>query len=279
MTNNQVTTVQPKTVEKMMENKDVKKKFQDVLGSKANGFIASLITASKNDLKDVEPGSILKSAMTAATLDLPIEQNLGFAYLVPYNKKAQFQLGYKGYIQLAIRSGQYKTINAIAVYEGEIKKVNRLTGEFELNENEDEINRENIVGYMAYFKLVNGFEKALYMSKEEMEAHAKKYSKSYTHGKNSLWKTDFDSMGIKTILKRLISKYGIMSVDMQTAILSDNSVDEDSNLYQNNNFDTNKKTLDIVDIANENDVIDVESTIVDDTVETDSNVGDRECPF
>ena len=214
---------QVKTVETLMSKSDVKSKFTDVLGKKAPGFIASIITASKNNLKDVEPGSILKSAMTAATLDLPIEQNLGFAYLVPYNnkvngqwiKQAQFQLGYKGYIQLAIRSGQYKTINAIEVYEGEIKKINRLTGEIELNENESEIDRSKVIGYMAYFRLINGFEKSLYMSKEEVEAHAKKYSKVYASGKSCLWKTDFDAMAIKTVLKRLISKYGIMSIEMQ----------------------------------------------------------------
>lgn len=280
--NNQV-----KTVETLIAKSDVKSKFTDVLGKKAPGFIASIITASKNNLKDVEPGSILKSAMTAATLDLPIEQNLGFAYLVPYNnkvngqwiKQAQFQLGYKGYIQLAIRSGQYKTINAIEVYEGEIKKINRLTGEIELNENESEIDRNKVIGYMAYFRLINGFEKSLYMSKEEAEAHAKKYSKAYAKGKDCLWKSDFDAMGIKTILKRLISKYGIMSVEMQKAILTDQAIiDENDNLIYADNPSSinqeieekaNKKTIDI----EEAEVIDAE------VVEENQKQEEEPCPF
>lgn len=237
---NQVAKKEQLTVSSLVSNEDVKKKFSDVLGKKANGFIASLITASKNDLKDVEPNSVLKSAMTAATLDLPIDKNLGFAYILPYNnkkkgiKEAQFQLSYKGYIQLAIRSGQYKTINAIAIYENEIARTNRLTGEVAFNENDSQINRDKVVGYMAYFKLINGFEKAIYMSKEEMQAHAKRYSQSYSSKqdwvvKGSLWTTDFDSMALKTVLKKLISKYGIMSIDMQTAVLNDQAVLDESN--------------------------------------------------
>lgn len=254
-----------KTVETLMASKDVKAKFNDVLGKKAPGFIASVIAASKNNLKDVEPSSILKSAMTAATLDLPIESNLGFAYIVPYKTKinnqwvklAQFQLGYKGCIQLAIRSGQYKTINAIEVYEGEIKKVNRLTGEIELNDDEIEINRDKVVGYMAYFKLINGFEKSIYMSREEMEKHAKKYSKVYASGKSCLWTTDFNSMAIKTVLKRLITKYGIMSIEMQKAVLSDQAIiDENDNLIYADNptaiedeiqEKANQKVIDAID--------------------------------
>lgn len=261
---NQVAKKEHVTVSSLVSNEDIKKKFSDVLGKKANGFIASLITASKNDLKDVEPNSVLKSAMTAATLDLPIDKNLGFAYILPYNnkktgiKEAQFQLSYKGYIQLAIRSGQYKTINAIEIYENEIARTNRLTGEVEFNENDSQINRDKVVGYMAYFKLINGFEKAIYMSKEEMEAHAKKYSQSYSSKKDwvvksSLWTTDFDSMALKTILKRLISKYGIMSIEMQTAVLNDQAViDENNNpKYVDNQVEqeieenANKTTIDM----------------------------------
>ena len=272
--NNQV-----KTVETLIANSDVKAKFNEVLGKKAPGFIASVIAASKNNLKGVEPGSILKSAMTAATLDLPIEPNLGFAYIVPYNnkvngnwiKQAQFQLGYKGCIQLAIRSGQYKTINAIEVYEGEIKKVNRLTGEIELNDNENEINRDKIVGYMAYFKLINGFEKSIYMSKEEMEKHAKKYSKVYASGKSCLWTTDFDSMAIKTVLKRLITKYGIMSIEMQKAVLSDQAIiDENDNLIYADNPTA------IEDEIQEN----ANQTVIDaEAVEVNEEVAEEAPPF
>ncbi len=138
-------------------------------------------------------------------------------------------MGYKGYIQLAMRTAQYKTINAIEVYEGEIRRTNRLTGEIEFNEDKSLIKRNKVVGYVAYFKLINGFEKTLYMSKEEMEKHAKNYSQTYKSEKNwvrekSLWTTNFDDMATKTILKRLLSKYGILSIEMQTAITNDQAV-------------------------------------------------------
>lgn len=246
MANNQVQTqqrnqgVQGPSVASLIANPLYKRKFEEVLGKKAPGFIASVISASKANLADCNPDSTLKAAMTAATLDLPIDPNLGFAYLIPYNDKkqgrvTQFQMGYKGFVQLAIRTGQYKTINAIEVYDGEIKKINRLTGEIEFNTDESKINRKFVVGYVSYFKLVNGFEKMLYMSIEEMENHAKRYSQSYSSQKDwvvkgSRWTTDFDSMAIKTVLKQLISKYGIMSIEMQTAITSDQAfIDNDNN--------------------------------------------------
>jgi recombination protein RecT len=237
------------------------------MGKKAPAFISSIMNASNTPaLKDAEPSSIISSAVVAATLDLPIDQNLGFAYLVPYNtkengnfiKKAQFQMGYKGYIQLAMRTGQYKTINAIEIYQGEIEKVNRLTGELEFNEDESLIDREIVVGYIAYFKLLNGFEKTIYMSKEEMERHAKKYSQSYSSSKkwvadNSLWATDFDGMAIKTVMKRLLSKYGILSIEMQSAITNDQAVvnNQGNPQYVDNQVNeeitqnANKKTIEI----------------------------------
>ena len=292
---NQIAKNNQVTVSSLISNDEIRTKFDDVLGKKSNGFVASLIAASKNDLKGVEPNSVLRSAMTAATLDLPIDKNLGFAYIVPYNnkktgvKEAQFQLSYKGYIQLAIRSGQYKTINAIEVYEHEIARTNRLTGEVEFNENDSQINRNKVVGYMAYFKLINGFEKAIYMSKEEMEAHAKKYSQSYSSKKDwavksSLWTTDFDSMALKTVLKRLISKYGIMSIEMQTAVLNDQAViDENNNpKYVDNQVEqeieenANKTTIDM------STVVDTEFKEVADTKAGDGpvmEVKEGEVPF
>lgn len=254
------------TVNTLIKQYSYKKRFNELLGKKAPGFISSLLNvANLPSLKDAEPNSIISSAVVAATLDLPIDQNLGFAYIVPYNtkvgneyiKKAQFQMGYKGYIQLAMRTGQYKTINAIEVYEGEIKRVNRLTGEIEFDYDNEFINREIVVGYVAYFKLLNGFEKTVYMSKEEMEIHAKKYSQSYSSSKDwivkgSLWSTDFDGMAIKTVLKRLLSKYGILSIEMQSAITSDQAVINDSTPeYVDNQVreellqNANKKTIGI----------------------------------
>ena len=228
------------TVKSLMANPKLQKRFDDMLGKKAAGFIGSLINISTlSGLAGVEPMSIISSAAVAATLDLPIDPNLGFAYIVPYNrkengayvKKAQFQIGYKGFIQLAMRSGQYKTINATEIYKGEIKKVNRLTGEIELDESGD-VDEEIIVGYIAYFRLLNGFEKALYMTTQQLEKHAKKYSQTYKNSKDyivkqSKWTTDFGSMATKTVLKLLLSKYGMLSIEMQTALKTDQGVIKD----------------------------------------------------
>lgn len=252
------------SVKNLLSTEAYKKRFKEVLKDKANTFMASVVNVSNlPSLKDAEPNSILKSAMVAATLDLPIDPNLGFSYLVPFTnkgvKEAQFQIGYKGFIQLAMRTGQYKTINAIEIYEGEIKSVNRLTGEIEFNENEDEIDKEIVVGYIAYFKLLNGFEKTLYMSKEDMEKYAKRYSQTYKSNKDyvvksSLWTTDFDSMAVKTVLKRLLSKYGILSIEMQKALETDQAVIKDDNsveyvdrqVEEEIEENANKKTIDIL---------------------------------
>ncbi|HBG1425920.1 TPA: recombinase RecT [Clostridioides difficile] len=252
------------SVKNLLSTEAYKKRFKEVLKDKANTFMASVVNVSNlPSLKDAEPNSILKSAMVAATLDLPIDPNLGFSYLVPFTnkgvKEAQFQIGYKGFIQLAMRTGQYKTINAIEIYEGEIKSVNRLTGEIEFNENDDEIDKEIVVGYIAYFKLLNGFEKTLYMSKEDMEKYAKRYSQTYKSNKDyvvksSLWTTDFDSMAVKTVLKRLLSKYGILSIEMQKALETDQAVIKDDNsveyvdrqVEEEIEENANKKTIDIL---------------------------------
>lgn len=251
-------------IKQLLDMDVYKKRINEIMGKKAAPFMASIVNVSNlPSLKDSDPNSIISSAIVAATLDLPIDQNLGFAYIVPYNtkegKKAQFQMGYRGYIQLAMRTGQYKTINAIEIYKGEIKRVNRLTGEIEFNDDEDLIDRDTVVGYMAYFKLLNGFEKTLYMTKEEMERHAKKYSQSYSSQKkwvvdSSLWSTDFDGMAIKTVIKRLLSKYGILSVEMQNAISNDQAVmnNEGKPEYVDNEVkeeiaqNANKKTIDIL---------------------------------
>lgn len=227
---------QPKsivTVKGLLCKPDFKKRFEDILGKKANGFISSVINISNSkNLMGVDSNSIVASAVVAATLYGTIDPNLGFAYIVPYNDKkqgkiAQFQMGYKGFIQLAQRSGQYKTINATEVFENEIKSINRLTGEIEFEENPEPSTK--VVGYVGYFRLLNGFEKALYMSREQLETHGKKYSQSYKStndwvSKNSLWNTDFDSMATKTVLKLLLSKYGPLSIEMQTAIKTDQAV-------------------------------------------------------
>lgn len=192
---------------------DVVKRFEEILGTKTPGFIASLLSLynASPQLKKCEPRSILSSAMIAATLDLPINPTLGFAAIVPYKDQAQFQIMTRGLIQLAIRTGAYKSINAAEVYEGEIINYNRVTGSFEIDENNRK--SEKIVGYVAYFKLHSGFEKYLYMTVEQIRNHAKKFSKSYGNP-HTPWTTNFDGMALKTVTKLLLSKYGILSVEM-----------------------------------------------------------------
>jgi recombination protein RecT len=182
-------------------------------------------------LNNCKPESVVSAALIAASMDLPINQNLGFAYLIPYKNKdgevCQFQMGYKGFIQLAQRSGFYKTINASEVKEGEIVGFNRLSGEIEFNwiENEAEREKAKAVGYVAYFRLLNGFEKSLYMTVDELNAHAKKYSKNFAKYNSGLWADDFDSMAKKTVLKLLISKFGPLNTQLQKAIAEDQTVD------------------------------------------------------
>jgi len=210
------------TIENWVESDNVKKKFQEVLDKGAGAFVTSLLSLVKStpQLAAADPKTILSAAMTAATLKLPISPNLGFAYIIPYGKEAQFQMGYKGYIQLAMRTGQYKTINASVVYEGQVEGVDFITGEIIRGKKKS----DKVVGYVAYFELINGFSKTVYMSSEDMLRHAQTFSKSFSRS-SSVWKTNFDAMGLKTVIKQLISKYGIMSIDMQselaTAISSD----------------------------------------------------------
>lgn len=206
-----------------LEKDGIKNRFNEMLGKKAAGFMSSIITVQNSNpqLKECEPMSIIGAAAVAATLDLPIDKNLGFAHIVPYGKVAQFQMGYKGFIQLAMRTGQYQTINACPIYDGEFISENRLTGEivFDFNAKKS----DTIIGFAAYFKMINGFEKTIYWTKEKITNHAKKYSKSFNNS-SSRWQQDFNVMALKTVIKSLISKWGILSIDMQTAIVTDQAV-------------------------------------------------------
>jgi len=222
-------------LETLLKRIDIKDRLDEVLGKRSAAFassILSLVNASPQ-LKKCQPVTIIGSAMVAATLDLPVNKQLGFAYIVPYGDEAQFQMGYKGYIQLAMRSGQYKTIHATEVYRDEIKKWDPLHGDIELTDPETWKQRDNgetdkIVGFMSYLKLLNGFEKTIYMTKKQVLNHAKRYSKSF--GANSgIWKTNEHEMCVKTPLRLLLSKYGVLSVDMQTALRADQAVIKDTN--------------------------------------------------
>lgn len=211
----------------------VRKRINDVVGGKdGQRFISSIVSAvnANESLKECTPQSIFSAALLGESLKLSPSPQLGQYYLVPFNgkekgKNAQFQLGYKGYIQLAIRSGQYKKLNVLAIKEGELVRFDPLTEEIEVNLIEDEEVREEAktTGYYAMFEYTNGFRKAIYWSKKKMEAHAKKYSKSYCKS-SSVWQTNFDAMAYKTMLRQLISKWGIMSIDMVSALDADMAV-------------------------------------------------------
>lgn len=218
-----------------LSNDAVKNQINSIVGGK-NGprFISSIVSAvnANSQLQQCTNQSILSGALLGESLNLSPSPQLGQYYLVPFNdrekgKVAQFQLGYKGYIQLAIRSGQYKKLNVLAIKEGELIRFDPLNEEIEVKLIEDEEAREQAetVGYYAMFQYTNGFKKAIYWSKKKMEAHAMKYSMGYRAKKGyTFWEKDFDGMAYKTMLRQLISKWGIMSIDMQTAIDADMAV-------------------------------------------------------
>lgn len=232
------------TAVSFVRNETTQKRINELLGNRAPQLTTSLITAlnSNDRLANCNPQSVLNAALTAASMDLPINQNLGFAYIVPYGNEAQFQMGYKGFIQLAQRSGFYKTINASDVRQGELGERNRLSGEIEFEWVDEDKKREAlpVVGYVSYFRLTSGFEKMLFMSIEEVEAHAMEYSKSYSYDKSkgkssSNWTTNFDAMARKTVLKLLISKYGPMNTQLQEAVIKDQAViNDDEVVYIDN---------------------------------------------
>lgn len=227
----------------------VKKNISGVIGQKnMTRFVSSVVSVvqANPQLAECTNASILTGALAAEANGLSLNPQLGQAHLVPYkNRKkignqwvemneAGFQIGWKGYLQLAIRSGQYKTIVVSEVKDGELAKFNPITEEIELSPIEDPAVREATptIGYYAMFRLNNNFEKVLFMSKEAMEAHAKRYSRGYrydldNHKKTSPWSTDFDAMAKKTMIRQLIGKWGIMSIEMQQAYSNDMAVIDD----------------------------------------------------
>lgn len=222
--NNQAVDPSELGLKDLMNTPRMKNKFKEVLKEKSDGFMVSVLNLVNNDsyLSSVDPMSIVTSAMVAASLDLPVDKNLGYAWIIPYKGKAQFQLGYKGYIQLAQRSGQYQSLNVIEVYEGELRGWNRLTEQFEFDP-EGRLS-DKVIGYVGYFELLNGFKKTVYWTKQEIELHKRKFSKS-----DFGWKKDFDAMAKKTVLRNMLSKWGILSVEMQKATVTDENVVKDIN--------------------------------------------------
>lgn len=237
-TNKPQNSLAPKkaTFSNFLTSEGVKAKINEVIGGKdGQRFITSVISAVSTNpgLSDCDHATIFSAAMLGEALKLSPSPQLGQYYMVPFKDNklgrtvAQFQLGYKGYIQLAIRSGQYKKLNVLAIKEGELINYDPLNEEIEVKLIENEEQRENAttIGYYAMFEYMNGFRKTLYWSKAKMEAHALKYSKGYAAKKGyTFWEKDFDGMAFKTMLRQLISKWGIMSIDMQTALEKDMAV-------------------------------------------------------
>lgn len=241
MTANQTLPTKSKVdILKSMLNADsVFEQFKNALGENGGMFVASLIDLYNGDtnLQACEPKAVVAEALKAAAIKLPINKALGQAFIVAYKGVPTFQIGYKGIIQLALRSNQYRNINADVVYEGELRKVDKLTGEIAFD---GEKKSDKVIGYFCHFELLNGFRKTLYMSVEQMAKYAKKYAPSVPRdvsverlialantevsSKSVGWTGNFTSMAIKTVIRSLISKYGYMSVDMQKAFDAEEGV-------------------------------------------------------
>lgn len=228
------------TVKSFFDKPSVKAKLSELLNKNAASFTTSVlqIVNSNAMLAKAEPMSIFNAACMAATLNLPINNNLGFAYIVPFNNKkqnkveAQFQIGYKGFIQLAQRSGQFERLVSIPVYEKQLVKKDLISGfVFDWDSEPDE--KESPIGYYAYFKLINGFSAELYMSKADIDKHALRYSQSFKQG-YGVWADNYEVMALKTVTKLLLSKQAPLSIEMQKAVMSDQSVIKD---ITNDNYD------------------------------------------
>lgn len=234
---------QPPALKTFFESANVQNKIKELVGKNAATFATSVmqIANSNSMLKTADPMSILNAACMAATLNLPLQNGLGFAYIVPFrnNKEkkteAQFQIGYKGFIQLAQRSGQFKRLVALPVYKKQLIKKDFING-FEFDWEQEPEEGELPIGYYAYFKLVNEFSAELYMTHEEIDAHAKKYSQTYRtylekkakgQWAQSVWADNFEAMALKTVTKLLLSKQAPLSVEMQQAVLADQAVVKD----------------------------------------------------
>ena len=230
----------------MLDGEKMRSRFDELLGKRAPQFISSIVSLVNADKTMQQaffesPMTVIQSALKAATFDLPVDQNLGYAYIVPFKNKgtmtANFILGWKGMHQLALRTGAYKTINVVDIREGELKSYNRLTEEVEIAFENDEEKRETlpVIGYVGYYKLVNGAEKTIYMTIKQIENHEKKHRKGDYMGKG--WRDDWDAMARKTVYRTLIGKWGVMSIDYQShgeAVALANQMQEEYNLEKNN---------------------------------------------
>ena len=269
----------------------VKAKFESMLGKRAPQFITSISSVVQNNalLQKAEVNSIIMGAAVAASMDLPLNANLGYAALVPFNSKgggcfAQFQIMTKGWTELFIRTGQCQSLINEIVYEGQLVKKNKFTGEYVFDEDAKKSNK--IIGYMAYFRLTNGYEKTEFMTVEEVKAHAQRFSQTFRSGAG-IWKDSFDAMALKTVLKKLLTKWAPKSIEIQKAALFDQAV-VDGNVadlesakpnYMDNDTDSKKgkKKIDVEVKTVQEDVQEEEAGMVDfgegdrDTIFPDKN--------
>lgn len=258
--NNAPVNRQNTTLQQALTAPNITARIEQRLGEKAGAFITSILDLAGETklLAECNPNDVIKEGLKAASLDLPINKNLGFAYVIPYNESSKvngqwvkkmtphFQMGFRGYLQLAIRTGQYKHLNAGVVYEGEEMVVNRIHGTLDIA---GKAISDKPIGYFAYMQLVNGFEKAIGWSAEKVMAHGKKYSKSFS-SKSSPWQTETEAMALKTMILQLVPKYGPMTIEMTQALSNDRA-----DTIPFNNPDTQ-----IENQANQGEIIDVKPT-------------------
>ena len=249
----------------MLDGEKMRSRFDELLGKRAPQFISSVVslvnaTPALQEAFFDSPMTVIQAALKAATFDLPIDQNLGYAYIVPFknNKKmpdgswvkkmeASFILGWKGMHQLSLRTGAYKTINVVDIREGELKSYNRLTEEVEIDFVDDEEEREKlqVIGYVGYYRLVNGAEKTIYMTVKQIENHEKRFRKGESQGKG--WRDDWDAMARKTVYRKLIGKWGVMSIDYQNhgeATALANQMQEEYDLENKNVYEVEYSDVD-----------------------------------
>lgn len=241
--------------------------LKSVIGSNKEKFVTNLVSAVNQNkaLQECSNKSLVSGALVATTLNLSLNSSFGYAYLVPYNKKgsdvkeAQLQIGYRGYIQLALRTGEYQRLNAVPIYKSQFQSWNALTEDLKLN-SFDSFDGDEVIGYVAYFRLNNGFEKTMFWSYDKMLNHADKYSQAFSASAyeklkkgeipekdlwkfSSFWYKSFDDMALKTMLRQLLSKFGIMSEEMREAYDYDQSVIVDNNPVYIDNGGTSKQDL------------------------------------
>lgn len=248
--------VKPKTLRELFNNPIIKTKIEQLVGKNSATFATSVmqIANSNTMLRTADPTSIFNAACMAATLNLPLQNGLGFAYIVPFknNKErkveAQFQIGYKGFIQLAQRSGQFKRLVALPVYKNQLLKKDFING-FEFDWEQEPEKDENPIGYYAYFKLVNDFSAELYMSHDDIVKHAQRYSQTFKKG-FGVWHDNFEAMALKTVTKLLLSKQAPLSVEMQQAVLADQAVVKDVE-NQEFNYGDNVQNAEFVTVVDD----------------------------